>query len=109
MRHSVVACTVSGVSNWGGFHLTRRKTMRNPLVVNITALAPGAAAPMSHRAQATTLGGSAGARAAIEGASPIEEVTYRRYHRRHAYPYRYKFRAYAYHPRRLHRRSSNYD
>jgi hypothetical protein len=62
---------------------------------------------MSNRAEATTLGASAGVRAAVDTVHPVEQVTYR-YYRRHHFAYRVyprvrvypSFRAYAYYPPR---------
>ena len=83
--------------------------MRNLLLINMAAVALAAGTLMSDRAQATTLGASAGARSAVEAASPVEGVAYyyRRYHRHHAYyPYRHRFRAYGFYPHRFHHRRS---
>ncbi len=63
--------------------------MRKLLIVNMAMAALAAGALTPDRAQATTLAGSAGARTAIEDASPIEEVASPRYPRpprRYGYP-----------------------
>ncbi len=77
--------------------------MRKLLLVNIAVAALATGALMSDRALATTFSPAAGARSAVDGAGPIEEVQYWRYrhHRRHLglYPYR----SYAFYPRH-HRR-----
>ena len=82
--------------------------MRKLLLVNMAVAALATGALMSDRAQATTFGNAAGLRSAVDGAGPIEQVTYwswRHHHRRHAYyPYRPEFRAYAFYPRRFHHR-----
>jgi hypothetical protein len=51
--------------------------MRKLLLINMAVATLAAGALMSDRAEATTLGGSAGARTATEGASSIEEVAIR--------------------------------
>jgi hypothetical protein len=86
--------------------------MRKLLLVNMAVAALAAGALMPDRANATTLGTAAGLRSAVDGAGPIQEVTYwrYRYHRRHAYyPYRYGFRSYAYYPQRFHHRHWRYN
>jgi hypothetical protein len=83
--------------------------MRKLLLVNIAVAALGAAMLMPGRADATTLGTSAGLRSAVDEAAPIQEVQYWRYrhHRRHViYPYAYN--SYAFYPRRHHRRHWRY-
>jgi hypothetical protein len=52
--------------------------MRKLLIVNMAVATLAAGTLTSDRAQATTFAGSAGARTAIEGASPLEEIA-RRY------------------------------
>ena len=82
-----MVCAAPEASEWGDH---QEDTMRKLLLVNIAVAAVGAAALMPGRADATTLGTAAGLRSAVDGAAPIEEVTYWRYrhHRRHAfYPY----------------------
>jgi len=79
--------------------------MRKLLLVNIAAAVLATGALISDRAQATTLGATAGLRSAVDGAGPVEQVQYWRWrhHRRH-YGYRYGFRSYAYYPYRFHHR-----
>ena len=83
--------------------------MRKLLLVNIAVAALGAAALMPGRADATTLGTAAGLRPAVDGAAPIEQVTYWRYrhHRRHAF-YPFAYHSYAFYPRRHHHRHWRY-
>jgi len=79
--------------------------MRKLLLVNIAVAALATGALISDRAQATTFSAAAGARSAVDGAGPIEEVQYWRYrhHRRH-FGYGPRFRAFAFYPRFHHRR-----
>ena len=79
--------------------------MRKLLLVNIAVAALATGALMSDRALATTFSPAAGARSAVDGAGPIEEVQYWRYrhHRRHLGLYPYESRSYAFYPRH-HRR-----
>jgi len=112
----LVSCISSGealrrglppeASEWGDH---QEDTMRKLLLVNIAVAALGAAALMPGRADATTLGTAAGLRSAVDGAAPIEEVTYWRYrhHRRHAF-YPYAYNSYAFYPRRHHHRHWRY-
>jgi hypothetical protein len=74
--------------------------MRKLLLVNMAVAALAAGALTSDRASATTLGASAGARAAEGAGSPIEAVTYYpRYKRPYAfYPYKYPYHAYGKYP-----------
>jgi hypothetical protein len=85
--------------------------MRKLLLVNIAVAALAAGALMSDRADATTLGSAAGLRSAVDGAGPIEQVTYwgYRHHRRHyGYGDGYGFRSYAFYPPRFHHRRHHY-
>ena len=87
--------------------------MRKLLLVNIAVAALATGALMPDRADATTLGTTAGLRSAADGAGPIEQVTYGygygRYHRRHyGYGYGYGFRSYAFYPPRFHHRRHHY-
>jgi len=72
--------------------------MRNILLANLAAAAVifSTGALLPNRANATPLDAAAGARSAVDVASPIEEV---RYHRRH-FRHHARFRAFAFHPRR---------
>jgi hypothetical protein len=82
--------------------------MRKLLVVNIAVAALAAGALMSNRADAATLGATAGLRSAIDSAGPVEQVQYWRWrhHRRH-YGY-YGYRSYAFYPWRFHHRRHFY-
>jgi hypothetical protein len=54
---------------------------------------------ITNRAEATTLGTSAGMRLAVDAVQPAEQVHYRYYPRRHRYGFYPRFRAYAFYPR----------
>jgi len=81
--------------------------MRKLLVVNIAVAALAAGALMSNRADAATLGATAGLRSAIDGAGPVEQVQYWRWRHHRHYGY-YGFRSYAFYPRYHHRRHFYY-
>jgi hypothetical protein len=79
-------------------------TMRKLLIVSMAVATLAAGALASDRAAATPLAAAAGTQTAIEGAGPIEQVSYRwpHHHRRHYYygnRYRYGYVPYR-HPSR---------
>jgi hypothetical protein len=67
------------------------------IALGIAAVATLAASPLfQNRAEATTLGTSAGLRVAIDANQPVEDVTYYGYRRGYRYGYRPYYRHYGY-------------
>jgi hypothetical protein len=74
--------------------------MRKVLLANVVVATLAAGALTSDCAEATPLAASAGAGTATEGASPIEQVAYRRYHHHRHYGHHHRHHHYGYHRHR---------